>query len=263
MTTERTEEARTGEDAAEGRTVSVLGAEVVVEEEFVTFPWRAGMARAPAAYVAVFVLTALVAAVGGFGSGSLPQRFALLGLVVFNVHNIPVTTGAVPQLLVPIAEPLISIPGLGGLLRGLFTFGQGHAAPLSHVADIFAGKTGAIGHGNIIANQQSTGGTDVPTILYYLLPPLALVGAGYEFADNHWEAATTDTFAEVARFGVAVAAGYVVVLLVASVLFTLVTGIAGPVTVLADRYLLVVFGFAYPTIFATLGAGVVYLRRTE
>ena len=35
------------------------------------------------AFVAVFVLTGLVAAVGGSGPGTFGRRFALLGLVVF------------------------------------------------------------------------------------------------------------------------------------------------------------------------------------
>jgi len=250
-----------GGEASGDRTVSILGTEVVLEEAFVAFPWRAGMARAPGAFLAVFVLTAAVAAVGGFGSGSLPRRFALLGIVVFNGHNIPATIGAVPGLLAPVANPVVGIPGVGRLLRGLFTFGAGHAAPLSHVGGIVGGQTAEIGHLSIIQQQ---GATDVPAFVYYLLAPVALVGAGYEFADSHWAETTTESFAEVARFGLAVAAGYVVVLLVGSVLFTAVLSspLSGAVTVLPDRYLLVVYGFAYPTIFATLGAWLVYRDRT-
>ncbi|WP_135366201.1 hypothetical protein [Halosimplex halophilum] len=250
-----------GEEASGDRTVSVLGTEVVLEEAFVAFPWRAGMARAPGAFLAVFVLTAGAAAVGGFGTGSLQRRFALLGIVVFNAHNIPATTGIVPELLTPVADPVIAVPGIGRLLRGLFTFGTGHADPLAHVGGIMAGETDEIGHLNLIAQQ---GETDVPAVVYYLLAPVALVGAGYEFADSHWSETTTESFAEVARFGLAIAAGYVVVLLVGSVLFTavLVSPLAGEVTILPDRYLTVVYGFAYPTIFATLGAWVVYRDRT-
>lgn len=260
MTSERADESTGGERSGD-RTVSVLGTEVVLEEAFVAFPWRAGMARAPGAFLAVFVLTAAVAAIGGFGSGSLQRRFALLGIVVFNAHNIPATTGVIPQVLVPVADPVVGIPGIGRLLRGLFTFGTGHAAPLSHVGGIVSGQTAEIGHLNLITQQ---GATDVPAVVYYLLAPVALVGAGYEFADSYWAETTTESFAEVARFGLAIAAGYLVVLLVGSVLFTavLVSGLAGEVTILPDRYLLVVYGFAYPTIFATLGAGLVYLDRT-
>ncbi|QPV64775.1 hypothetical protein I7X12_09300 [Halosimplex litoreum] len=227
------------------------------EESFAEFPWRAGMARAPSAFLAVFVMTAAVAAVDGLGSGSLQRRFALLGIAVFNAHNIPATTGAVPQALVPVADPVASIPGLGRLLRGLFTFGTGHAAPVSHVGGIVSGRTAAIGHLSLVTQQNQTG---VPVVVYYLLAPVALVGAGYEFADSHWAETTTESFAAVARFGLAIAAGYLVVLLVGSVLFTAV--LVGGGTILADRYLLVVYGFAYPTVFATLGAWVVYRDRT-
>jgi hypothetical protein len=250
-----------GGEASGDRAVSVLGTEVVIEEAFVAFPWRAGMARAPGAFFAVFVLTAAAAAVGGFGSGSLQRRFALLGIVVFNAHNIPATTGVVPELLAPVADPVVAVPGIGRLLRGLFTFGTGHADPLSHVGGIVSGQTAEIGHLNLIAQQ---GETDVPGVVYYLLAPVALVGAGYEFADSYWAETTTESFVEVARFGLAIAVGYLVVLLVGSVLFTavLVSPLAGEVTILPDRFLLVVYGFAYPTVFATLGAWIVYRDRT-
>ncbi|QLH80337.1 hypothetical protein [Halosimplex pelagicum] len=260
MTSDQADESAGGEGSGD-RTVSVLGTEIVLEEAFVAFPWRAGMARAPGAFLAVFVLTAAVAAIGGFGSGSLQRRFALLGIVVFNAHNIPATTGVVPQILVPIAEPIVGIPGVGQLLRGLFTFGTGHTTPISHVGGILGGQVAEIGHLDLIARQSET---DVPVVIYYLLAPVALVGAGYEFADSYWAETTTESFAEVARFGLAIAAGYLVVLLVGSVLFTavLVSGLSGEVTILPDRYLLVVYGFAYPTIFATLGAWLVYRDRT-
>ncbi|WP_415379131.1 hypothetical protein [Halosimplex sp. TS25] len=259
MTPEHAEESA---DESGERTVSVLGTDVVVEEAFASFPWRAGMARAPAAFVAAFVLTVAVAAIGGFGSGTLQRRVSLLGIVVFNAHNIPATVGAVPQLLAPVAEPVAGIPGVGRLLRGLFTYGTGHATPLSHAGGIVGGQTAELGHLSLI---EGFGETDVPKLVYYLLPPIALVGAGYEFADSYWEETTTESLAEVARFGIAIAAGYLVVLFVGSVLFTAVlhSSIAGAVTILPDRYLLVVFGFAYPTIFATLGAGLVYLDRRE
>ncbi|ELZ29230.1 hypothetical protein C475_03399 [Halosimplex carlsbadense 2-9-1] len=256
MTSDRTDESTGGERSGD-RTVSVRGTEVVLEGAFVSFPWRAGMARAPSAFLAAFVLTGAVAAIGGFGSGSLQRRFALLGIAVFNAHNIPATTGAVPQLLAPVADPVVAVPGIGRLLRGLFTFGTGHAAPVSHVSGIVSGQTAEIGHLNLLTQLGETG---VSVVVYYLLAPVALVGAGYEFADSHWADTTTESFAGVARFGLAIAAGYVLVLLVGSVLFTAVS--VGGVTILPDRYLLVVYGFAYPTIFATLGAWLVYRDRT-
>ena len=260
MTAEHAEEpAGEGTESGE-RTVSVLGMEVVLEEMFVDFPWRAGMVRAAVAFVAVFAATGLLAVVGGFGSGSLGRRFSLLGLVVFNTHNIPATVGAVPNAFAPVVEPITGVTGVWRLLRGLFTYGTGHAAPLSHFGGIIGGETADIGHLSLIEQQSET---DVPTLIYYLLPPLALAGVGYEFADNYWAETTTEALAEVARFGVAVAAGYLAVLLVGSVVFSAVlfSPLSGDVTVLPDRYLVVVFGFAYPAIFATLGASVVYLQR--
>jgi len=260
VTAEHVEEpAGKGTESGE-RTVSVLGMEVVLEEAFVDFPWRAGMARAPVAFVAVFVATGLLASVGGFGSGTLGRRFSLLGLVVFNTHNIPATVGAVPNAFAPVVEPVTGVTGVWRLLRGLFVYGAGHAAPLSHFGGILGGETADIGHLSLVEQQDET---DVPTLVYYLLPPLALAGVGYEFADSYWAETTTEAPAEVARFGTAVAAGYLAVLLVGSVLFTAVlySSLSGDVTVLPDRYLVVVFGFAYPAIFATLGAGVVYLQR--
>lgn len=260
MKPEQAEESADEGDESGERTVTVLGTDVVLEEAFADFPWRAGMARAPGAFVAVFVLTTLVAAIGGFGTGSLPRRFSLLGIIVFNTHNIPATVGAVPDLLVPVAEPITALPGIGRLLRGLFTFGVGHGDPAAHVGGILGGETDTIGHLNLIEQQ---GETDVPTVIYYLIPPVALIGAGYEFADSYWAETTTEGPAEVARFGIAIAAGYLVVLLVGSVLFSALLGspLGGPYTVLPDRYLVVVFGFAYPAIFATLGAGLVYSGR--
>lgn len=260
MTSEEPAEATTGDGEPDERTVSVLGTEVVLEEAFVAFPWRAGMARAPATFVAVFVVTTLLASIGGFGEGTLQKRFALLGIAVFSAHNIPAATGAVPEILAPIAEPVVGLPGIGALLRGLFTFGAGHAAPIDHFGGILAGETDTIGHLNIIEQQ---GQTIVPAIIYYLLPPLALFGAGYEFADSYWAEATTESATEVVRFGLAIAMGYLVVLLVGSVLFTTVlfSPLTGAVTILPDRYLLVVFGLAYPTIFGSLGAAVVYVQR--
>lgn len=260
MTAEHVEEPA-GEDTESGeRTVSVLGMEVVVEEAFVDFPWRAGMVRAPVAFVAVFTLTGLLAAVGGFGSGTFGRRFSLLGLVVFNTHNVPATVGSIPNALAAVAEPVVGVTGVGRLLRGLFSYGVEHGTPLSHAGGIVGGETDSIGHLSLIEQQ---GDTDVPTLLYYLLPPLALAGVGYEFADSYWGETATEALPEVARFGVAIAVGYVATLLVGSVLFTAVLSspLSGEVIVLADRYLLVVFGFAYPAIFATLGAGVVYLQR--
>jgi hypothetical protein len=240
------------------RTMSVLGMDVVVEEAFVTFPWRAGMKRAPVAFAACFLLVAGLAAIGGFGSGRLADIVALLGIVTYNVHSIHAATGFVPELLAPVAQPILELGGLGRLVRGLFVVGVDHANPL-HVVDIFAGKTDSIGHFNLAARSAG----DIPLAVYYAIPPLVLAAAGYEFAASYWEEATVDSPLELVRFGIAIAAGYVVVLLVGTVVFTvaMVSPLTGQVIVFPDRYMTVIFGAVYPTVFATLGAAVVYLRR--
>lgn len=251
------------DEASDGdRVVELLGVEVVVEEDFVAFPWRAGVRRAPVAFAAVYVLVFLLAAVGGFGGRSPPvDQLATVGIVAFNAHNIPAATALVPSAVAPVAEAVIGVPVVGRLLRGLFVVGQDHAAPAAHLVDVAAGKTGVVGHVNLIEQQAAT---DVPAVLYYLVPVAVLVGAGYAFAATHWEDAATDSPLEVTRFGVALGLGYVATLLVGTVVFTIQS--ASPLspqvfTVLPDRYLTVVFGFVYPAVLGSVGAGIVYLRR--
>lgn len=248
-----------GESAGD-RTLSLFGLDVVVKEDFVTFPWRAGIVRAPVAFGIAFALTFLAAAVGGLGDGSLADKLSLIGLVVFNGHNVHAAVGYTPELLVPVAEPVLGLGGIGRLLRGLFVVGVEHDQPLTHLLDVAAGETDAAGHMDFIERSESS---DVPSVVYYLIPPVVLAAAGYEFANSHWEAAATDGPLDVARFGMAIAVGYVVVLLAGTVLFTveMLSGLTGAVIVLPDRFMTLVFGLAYPAVFASLGALVVYVRR--
>lgn len=251
------------EDASGGdgdRVVSILGVDVVVEEEFLSFPWRAGLWRAPVAFVVVFALVVVLALVGGLAERDLADQVALLGLITYNAHNVAVTSGSVPGLLQPVAEPLSGVTGVWRLVRGLFVVGFEHADPLGHLVRIVSGESEAANHTNFLEGQRDP---DVPLVLYYLVPVSVLVGVGYEYASSHWEAATTDSPLEVVRFGIAIALGYVAMLLVGSVVFTLAIAspLFGALLVFPDRYLVVVFGFAYPAIFASLGAGIVYVQR--
>lgn len=74
-----------GSDAAEevsdgDRVVELLGAEIVVEEDFVTFPWRAGIARAPIAFLVAYAVVSLFASVAALGDGRTPlSALAVLG----------------------------------------------------------------------------------------------------------------------------------------------------------------------------------------
>lgn len=267
MTSEPASDDGTGSDGsdgaggADGRTVSVLGVDVVLEDDFVAFPWRAGMRRAPVAFAITFVLVFLVAAIGGFGQGPFADRFALLGVIVYNAHNIHAATGYVPEIAQPLYRTLLDYPPVWRPIRGLFVVGPGHADPLGHLLGIVGGDVGEIGHVNIIEQQ---GDTDVPGIVYYVLPVVVLVATGYEYALRYWETAATDSPLEVVRFGIAVGLGYLLVLLVGTVAFTVEMGSAlanATFLVHPDRYLTVLFGFGYPAVFASLGAALVYLHR--
>jgi len=58
------------EEVSDGdRVVDVLGVEVVIEEDFVSFPWRAGVARAPLAFLVAYALVASLSAVAAVASG--------------------------------------------------------------------------------------------------------------------------------------------------------------------------------------------------
>jgi hypothetical protein len=143
-----------GDDADGDRAVSVLCVAVVIEEDFVAFPWRAGFVRGPVAFGVTGLLVLLVASPGGLGTGPLVDPLSLVGLVVYNAHNVPAATGLVPGAVTPVAEAVVGVPVLGRALRGLFVVGQNHAAPASHVLDVFGGKSGTIGHVNFIAQQD-------------------------------------------------------------------------------------------------------------
>jgi hypothetical protein len=250
----------TDQSSSGDRTVTVLGVDVVLEAEFVTFPWRAGMKRAPVAFAATFLIALFLASFGGFGSGPLADRFALLGIIVYNVHNIHAATGGVPGLLSGIAQPLSNVPVFWRLFRGAFTVGPQHGSPL-HLLDIVAGETGTIGHTNLA--KRSAG--EIPLAVYYAIPPVVLTATGYEFADSYWDDAVTDSPLELIRFGLALAAGYLLVLLLGTVVFTveLTSTLTGQTfIVLPDRYMTVVFGLIYPAAFGTIGAAIVYLQRS-
>jgi len=93
---------------------------------------------------------------------------------------------------------------------------------------------------------------------------VVLVAAGWEFAVTHWDEAATDSPVEVTRFGLALAVGYVAAMLLGTVLVTV--QMASPLqpgtlfTVLPDRYLTAVFGFVYPAVLGSVGAGIVYVQ---
>ncbi|WP_123536988.1 hypothetical protein [Halosimplex salinum] len=302
------------------RSVSVFGVEVVLEEDFVSFPWRAGLKRGPIVFLVGFAVVSLLSALAsvtaggsllgyvgvligtaalfalvsflvGLGedaerwhgyagaaallavtallnvvvwNGAVPfeDQFAILGIVTYNAHNIHAVTGLVPDALAPVAEPILAVPVVGRLLQGLFAIGQNHSAPVAHLIETAGGATGTIGHVNMIEQQT----TQVPKLLYYLVPVAVLIGAGHEFAETHWEAAATDSPIEVARFGLAVGLGYVATLLAGTVAFTY-RG-QSPLnpqvyTVMPDRYLTLVFGFVYPAVLVSVGAAIVYLRREQ
>lgn len=261
MTAERAD-GGTADGNSGDRVVSVFGTDIVLEEDFVTFPWRAGMRRAPLAFLATFGAVFLLVAIGGAGEGPFVDWFSLLGIVVYNAHSVPAATGQVPEAVAPVAETLIGVPVLGRALRGLFVVGPEHGQPVGHFLDVLGGESGEIGHVNFVQRQTETA---VPPIVYYLVPVGVLVTAGYEFAASYWDRAATDSVLEVARFGLAIGVGYVVTMLLGTVLLTV--EMVSPIVpgqsylVLPDRYLTLVFGFVYPAVLATLGAGVVYVRR--
>lgn len=71
------------DEPSEGdRVVDLLGLEVVIEEDFVTFPWRAGVARAPVAFALAYATVALLSAVASLGSVSVVGSLAVLGVAV-------------------------------------------------------------------------------------------------------------------------------------------------------------------------------------
>jgi len=228
---------------------SVFGFDVVLEEAFVSFPWRAGLKRGPIALVITFALVFAVAAASGVSGGTVAGTAVYLALVVYGLHGIPVVGGQVPGFLEGVAGPLLEVP----VLRGLVLTGPNHADPIGHLLATLAGETGSIGHINALPADPT-----VPIAVYAAIPAVVLVGVGAEFALRYWRDVTVDSVAEVARFGAAVAAGYVLVLFVGSFFLTMV-GVRG--LVLPDRYLTVILGFAYPAVFATVGGLLVYAQQ--
>jgi hypothetical protein len=228
---------------------SVFGFDVVLEEAFVSFPWRAGLKRGPVALAVTFVLVFAVAAASGVSGGTIAGTVVYLALIVYGLHGIPVVGGQVPGFLEGVAGPLLDIP----VLRGLTLTGPNHGDPVGHLLATLGGRTEAVGHINALPADPS-----VPIAVYAAIPAVVLVGVGAEFALRYWREVTVDSVAEVARFGAAVAAGYVLVLFVGSFFVTMV-GLRG--VVLPDRYLTVILGFAYPAVFATVGGLLVYVQQ--
>jgi hypothetical protein len=241
--------AASGSGADGDRTVSVLGVDIVVEEAFATFPWRAGMLRAPLAVGLTVLGVFLVAFVNGFGDGSLLAALVYVVLVVYGLHNIPVMQAAVPGFLEGVAETLIGIP----YLRGFVLYGRGHGNPPQHVFDILTGKTESIGHFTILPSNP-----EIPLVVYGAIPMVVLVAVGYEFAASYWDEVTIDSGLEVFRFGVAIALGYAAVLFVGTFFVSQVTMFG---VLIPDRYMTLIFGLGYPFIFASVGAGLVYVQR--
>ncbi|MFB6151850.1 MAG: hypothetical protein ABEJ40_08605 [Haloarculaceae archaeon] len=229
---------------------SPFGYDVVVEEEFVEFPWLAGMRRAPVALLVSFAVVFLLAAIGGVGQQSLLRTAVYLVLVLYGLHNIPSVQGRVPEILRPVAEQIGSVP----YLRGFVLSGLGHGNPVRHVVDITSGKTESIGHVNVLPSDPT-----VPIEVYAAVPMLVLVATGFEFALRYWDEVTVDSVVEVGRFGAAVGAGYVLVLFLGSFVFTINSGLFG--ILLPDRYMTVIFGFVYPAVFVTVGALLVHLQQ--
>lgn len=247
-------------DAVEDRNdrvfVTVFGFDVVLEEEFVEFPWRAGLLRAPAAALVTFLLVLLVAAGSGVSGGTVAGTLAYVAVIGYGLHQIPVVQGEIPEFLPSAAHDIAAIP----FLRGFVLTGPNHGNPLRHVIDIASGKTASIGHVNPLPADPT-----VPIEVYLAIPVVVLVATGYEFALRYWDDVTVDTVLEVGRFGAAVAAGYVLVLF-AGTFFVTIVGAAGSfgqqaAVVLPDRYLTVVFGAVYPALFASLGALLVYAQK--
>ena len=237
------------DDEAAAVLFTVFGFDVVLEEEFVSFPWRAGLKRGPVAVLASYVLVLAIAAGSGVSGGTVAGTLAYLAVVLYGLHGIPVVGTEIPGVLEGVADLVVEIP----LLRGFVLTGANHGDPLGHVVATLTSDAASVGHIDPLPVDPS-----VPIEVYAAVPAVVLVAVGAEFALRYWEAATVDSVAEVARFGAAVAAGYVLVLF-AGTFFVSMVGLRG--VVIPDRYLALVVGFGYPAIFATVGALVVYVQQ--
>lgn len=228
---------------------TVFGFDIVLEEEFVSFPWRAGLKRGPVAVVVSYAFVLLVAAASGVSGGTIAGTAAYLAVVLYGLHGIPVVGTDIPGVLAGVSDLVVDIP----LLRGFVLGGTDHGDPIGHMIATLTGDPASVGHIDPLPADPS-----VPIEVYAAIPALVLVVVGAEFALRYWGEATVDSVAEVGRFGAAVAAGYVLVL-VAGTFFVSMVGLRG--VVIPDRYLTLVVGFGYPAIFATVGALLVYAQQ--
>lgn len=228
---------------------SVFGFDVVLEEEFVSFPWRAGLKRGPAALAATYALVFVVAAASGVEGGNVAGTAIYLAMIIYGLHGIPVVPGEVPGFLEGVSATFLEIP----LLRGVVMTGPEHADPVGHLLATLGGEAASIGHIDPLPADPS-----VPIAVYAAIPALVLVAAGAEFALRYWDDVTVDGPAEVVRFGAAVGAGYGCLLFLGTFLVSM-SSLQG--VVLPDRYLTVVLGFGYPAIFATVGGLGVYVQQ--
>lgn len=237
------------EDEAAAVLFSVFGFDVVLEEEFVSFPWRAGLVRAPVAVLATYLLVVLVAASTGISGSDVAGTLAYVAVIVYGLHHVPVARGDVPEVLEPVARHVVEIPAL----RGFVYTGANHGDPVGHLVGIVSGETGSIGHVNPLPADPT-----VPIEVYFAIPVVVLVATGYEFALRYWDSVTVDSVLEVGRFGAAVGAGYVLVLFAGTFVVTLVSSVG---VVMPDRYVTLVFGSVYPAVLVSVGALLVYAQK--
>jgi len=237
------------EEEAAAVLFTVFGFDVVLEEEFVSFPWRAGLKRGVIALLVSYALVFVVSAASGVSGGTIAGTAAYLAVVLYGLHGIPVTGTEIPGFLSGVADLVVDIP----LLRGFVLTGTNHGDPLGHMVATLTSDPLTAGHIDPLPAAPS-----VPIQVYAAIPVLVCVAVGAEFALRYWGEATVDSVTEVARFGAAVAAGYVLVLFVGT-FFVSMVGLRD--VVIPDRYLTLVVGFGYPAILATVGALLVYVQQ--
>jgi len=228
----------------------VFGYDVVLERDFVEFPWRQGIVRGPVAAVVVYVLVFALAALGGSVRwGDIGTTLSYMAFVVYGLHNIPAARGRIPEILEPVATDIVTVPAL----RGTVLVGPNHGNPFTHLFDIATGKTESIGHINVLPTDPT-----VPLVVYGAIPLLVFTAVGVEYALRYWDEATVDSPVEVGRFGAAVGLGYAATLFVGTLFLTQV-GLFS--RLILDRYMTVVFGFVYPAAVVSVGALLVYYQQ--